>query len=300
MPTFKQYVIATRPWSFSMSVISVLMGTLLASERGDLRSIHWGWFALVVLGIVLVHAAGNVLNDYFDSKSGVDREDSPTARYRPHPIMGGMMSMRTLLMEAVTLGTLAAACGLALAVFRTPHVYWIGAAGLLLTVFYTGWPLSLKYRALGEGVVFLVWGPLMFQGAYAVQRQALSLRVLLASIPFGMLVALVLFANNMRDIEHDARSGVRTLGTLLGRRRSLWLFGALMLSAYIYVAGAVVSGLLSAWLLAVLLSLPMALGLLRAFAREVPEAADAITAKLDTVFGLLFVVGLVLDWTLGR
>jgi 1,4-dihydroxy-2-naphthoate polyprenyltransferase len=301
MPTLKQYIIATRPWSFSMSVISVLMGTLVASERGDLRSIQWGWFAVVAVGIVLMHAGGNVLNDYFDSKNEVDRPDSPTALYRPHPIMAGMMSLRTLLLEGLLFVALAGLCGLALAVFRTPHVYWVCAAGLLLAFTYTGWPFAYKYRALGEIGIFAVWGPLMFLGAYAVQKQALSWKPVVASVPFGILVALVLFANNMRDIEHDTRSGVKTLGTFLGVRGSLYAYAAFMLSAYLYVGVAVILGLFSPWLLVVLLSLPMAVGLLRGFVKKgIPEAADAITAKLDTAFGILFVAGLVLDWTLTK
>lgn len=300
MNAFMRYVIATRPWSFSMSVISVTMGTLLASERGDMRSLHWGWYAVVVLGIVLVHAAGNVLNDYFDSRKGVDRPDSPTALYRPHPIHAGLMSSGALLLEGLALLALAGLAGLALALFRTPHVFWIAGAGLVLTVFYTGWPLNLKYRAMGEFVVFVIWGPLMFLGAYAVQRQALSLKPVVASIPFGILVALVLFANNMRDIAHDSRSDIKTLGILLGPRGSLYLYGFLMLSAYLYVCVTVALGAMSPWLLIVLLSLPMALKLLRGFAKAIPEAADAITAKLDTLFGILFVAGLVLDWTVSR
>lgn len=300
MNTLMRYVVATRPWSFSMSVISVTMGTLLASEKGDLRSIHWGWYAVVALGIVLVHAAGNVLNDYFDSRKGVDRADSPTALYRPHPILGGLMSSGALLAEGLALVALAGLAGLTLALFRSPHVFWIAGAGLLLTVFYTGWPLALKYRALGEFVVFAVWGPLMFLGAYAVQARALSWRPVVASVPFGILVALVLFANNMRDIAHDSRSEIKTLGILFGPRGSLRLFAALMLSAYVYVGAAVALGVLSPWLLVVLLSLPMAARLLAGFAKAVPEAADAVTAKLDTLFGILFVAGLVLDWTVSR
>jgi 1,4-dihydroxy-2-naphthoate octaprenyltransferase len=255
----------------------------------------------VAVGIVLMHAGGNVLNDYFDSMNKVDQPDSPTAQYRPHPIMSGLMSMRALLAEALLFISSAGICGLALAVFRSPHIYWICGLGLLLGFFYTGWPVGYKYKALGEVGIFGIWGPLMFLGAYAVQKGTLSWKPVAASVPFGILVALVLFANNMRDIEHDARSGVRTLGTVMGQRGSLVTYGILMLSAYAYVGVAVALGLLSPWLLVVLISLPMAVGLLRGFVKKgVPEAADAITAKLDTVFGLLFVVGLVLDWTLGR
>jgi 1,4-dihydroxy-2-naphthoate octaprenyltransferase len=292
MPTFKSYVVATRPWSFSMSVISVSLGTLIASRHVP---ILWGWFAAVALGVVLVHAAGNVLNDYFDTESRVDQPDSGTVLYRPHPVFAGLMSPRAVLVEGVVLVAAAACIGLAIAAFRTLLVFWIALAGLLLTVFYTGGPVRLKYRALGEVAVFLIWGPLQFQGAYAVQTRELSAEALVASIPFGVLVALVLFANNIRDIEHDGRTGIRTLAILLGRHGSLVAFAGFIAFAYLYVLGAVVLGALSPWALLVFLSLPTALGLLRRFRVSFPEMADALTAKLDTVFGILFVAALILD-----
>jgi 1,4-dihydroxy-2-naphthoate octaprenyltransferase len=292
MPTLQQYIVATRPWSFSMSVISVALGTLVAWRSGP---VHWGAFVAVVAGMVLTHAAGNVVNDYFDSRNRVDQPDSPTVKYRPHPILGGLMSPRALLAEAIVLFALATAIGVGLAAWRTPLVVWLALAGFVLTVFYTGWPIALKYRALGEVAVFLIWGPLMFLGAYAVQRQALGLEAVVASIPFGVLVALVLLANNIRDIVQDTRAGIRTLGTVLGRERALTGFIALMAMAYAYVLAAVIAGLFSPWMLLVFLSAPTAVSLVRTFRQGVPDAADAMTAKLDTVFGLLFVVALVLD-----
>jgi 1,4-dihydroxy-2-naphthoate octaprenyltransferase len=84
-----KYVIATRPWSFAMSLISVFVGTLLAAETGP---IHWGWFALVCVGIVCFHATANIFNDYFDTRYKVDQPDSPTARYRPQPLLTGMFA----------------------------------------------------------------------------------------------------------------------------------------------------------------------------------------------------------------
>ncbi|MBE3134242.1 MAG: prenyltransferase, partial [Acidobacteria bacterium] len=246
MPTCKDYVIATRPWSFSMSAISVTLGTLIAWQRG---AIHWGWYAAVVLGVVLCHAAGNVLNDFFDARNRVDHADSATARYRPHPILGGLMAPRTALLQALVLFASAAAVGLAAVLLRSPHVLWIAGAGFLLTFFYSGGPLTLKYRALGEVAVFLIWGPLMFQGAYAVQRQALSWPALVASVPFGTLVALVLFANNIRDADQDREIGIRTLGTALGRSRGLVAFSVFIICAYIYTLLAIVGGLLSPWVL---------------------------------------------------
>ena len=204
------------------------------------------------------------------------------------------MSQRAVLVEAVALFSAAAVLGLALVLGRSTHVLWIAAAGLFLAVFYTGGPLTLKYRALGEVAIFLIWGPLMFLGAYVVQRQQLAVSPIVASVPFGALVALVLFANNMRDIEQDARTGIRTLGTLLGRSGSLVAFVGFVAFAYLFVVGAVAAGALSPWVLLVFGSVPTAVGLIRVLRRSVPPDADAMVAKLDTIFGLLFLAGLLI------
>ncbi|HSR12865.1 MAG TPA: prenyltransferase [Thermodesulfobacteriota bacterium] len=284
--------ISTRPWSFTMSLISVTLGTLLAAEEGP---ILWGWYLLVCLGIVCFHATANVYNDYFDTRYKVDQPDSPTARYRPQPIISGILTPWQVLLEGLVLNIVTVLIGVTLAVQRSFTVFWIGLAGFLASVFYTAGPVKYKYRAVGEFSVFLMWGPLMFEGAYAVQRQALSWKVLYVSIPFGILVALVLLANNLRDIEYDSRQGIKTISILLGSRSSFLLYAGLILSAYAYVVAMVLLGILTPWGLLVFFSLPKAVQLLKTFTRKVPEAADAITAQLNTVFGLLLIIGLILN-----
>jgi len=286
------YFIATRPWSFTMSLISVSVGTLLAAEDGP---ILWGWYALGGIGIVCFHAAANVYNDYFDTRYQVDQPDSPTARYRPQPILTGMFTPGQLLTEAIVLNGITILIGLILSFGRSMLIFWIGLIGFLACLFYTAAPVNYKYKAWGEFFVFLMWGPLMFEGAYAVQRQALSLKVLYVSIPFGILVGMVLLANNIRDIAYDSRQGIKTIGILLGSRKSLFLYAGLILAVYLYVIGIVVLGILSPWGLLVLLSLPKAIYLLKGFMEKIPEAADAITAQLNTIFGILLIVGLILN-----
>ena len=68
-----------------------------------------------------------------------------------------------------------------------------------------------------------------------------------------------------------------------------------MILAYAGIIGMSVSGPLNLWSLIVLLSLPLALKLLRQMMQEIPDDADAQTAKLDTAFGILLVVSLVLE-----
>ncbi len=288
----KDAFISTRPWSFTMSLISVSIGTLLAAEEGP---VLWGAFVLVCVGIVCFHATANVLNDYFDTRYGVDLPDSPTAIYRPQPILSGAFTPGQLLAFGLVLAGVTAAIGLVLAFERSLIVLWIGLAGLLACIFYTAGPVKFKYRAWGEVFVFVMWGPLMFEGSYAVQRQALSLKALAVSIPFGVLVALVLLANNIRDIDYDSRQPIKTIGILLGAARSIRLYALMIAAAYLFVVLMVVAGMLSPWALLVLLSLPKALKLVRVFAQKVPDAADANTAQLNTVFGLLLVVALIIN-----
>jgi len=284
--------IAARPWSFAMSLISVSIGTLLAVEDGP---IHWGWFALTCVGIVFFHAAANILNDYFDTLNGVDQPDSPTALYRRQPILSGLFSPRQTLFQGVLLCILTVLIGLTLAFERSVLVLWIGLAGLLACIFYTAGPVKLKYRAWGEVFVFLMWGPLMFEGAYAVQRGTLSVKTLLVSIPFGMLVALVILANNIRDINYDSRRKIKTVSIFLGPVKSIRLYTGLIAASYLSIIAMVLMGTLSPWTLLVFLSSPKAVGLVRAFAARVPDAADALTAQLNTIFGILLIAGFIAD-----
>ena len=288
----KKYVIATRPWSFTMSFISVSVGTLLAAEDGY---ISWTWFSMTAIGIILFHAAANLINDYFDTLYKIDQQDSPTAKYRHQPILSGMLTPRQLLAEAGVLLVLTIAIGMTAAVDRSWHILWIGIIGLFTSIFYTAGPVKFKYRALGEFAVFLMWGPLMIEGAYAVQRQALSVKAFYISIPFGVLVALVLFANNMRDIAYDSRHNVKTMSIMLGSRNSYILFTGLIILAYAYVLGMIITGIMSLWGLLIFLSLPKAVSLSKTFKKKIPDMADALTAQFDTVFGILLILAIFLE-----
>lgn len=288
----KELFIATRPWSFTMSLISVTIGTLIAAEEGP---IFWHWYILVCIGIVSFHASANVYNDYFDTRYMVDQPDSPTALYRPQPILSGMSTSSQLLMEAIVLNIITIIIGLVLSFTRSFLIFWIGLIGFFACIFYTASPIKFKYRAWGEFFVFLMWGPLMFEGAYLVQRQVLSLKVFYTSIPFGILVALVLLANNIRDIEYDSRQGIKTIGILLGNKKSFLLYVGLIIISYLSIIYMVIHGLLTPWALLVLLSLPKALNLIKDFIKKIPEASDAITAQLNTIFGILLILALILN-----
>lgn len=292
MNVYRNWVLASRPWSFSMTAISISVGSTLAAIDGHFS---WVFYLLTLLGGVFIHAASNLMNDFYDVKSGVDFQGVSTGIYRPHPLLEGKLTPRQVFIEACLLFGLAAIIGLYLAAVRGWHLLWICLIGAFASVAYTAPPLKYKYVALGEFFVFLMWGPLMVLGSYFIQRQVFSVNAILISLPFGLLVALVLLANNLRDIFHDESKGILTLPIVIGQRNGLRLYSIIVILAYLGIIGMAVTGPLNLWSLIVLLSLPLALKLLHQMMQEIPDDADAQTAKLDTAFGILLVASLVLE-----
>ena len=292
MNVYRNWFLASRPWSFTMTAISVSVGAALGAIEG---SFSWSLYIVTLFGTILLHAATNLLNDYYDVKSGVDTREVSTAQYRPHPLVEGKLDAGQVRGVSLVLYGLSIAFGIYLAATRGWELLWIGVIGAFGSFTYTAPPLKYKYSALGEISVFLMWGPLMVAGAYFVQRQAFSMNAFWISLPFGVLVALVLLANNIRDITHDRDKGILTLAIVLGRRKGLVLYATLVVVAYLGIILMSLVGPLYLWSLIVLLSIPLAFRLLVQMMKQVPADADARTAQLDTAFGLLLVISLILE-----
>jgi 1,4-dihydroxy-2-naphthoate octaprenyltransferase len=292
MSLYKDWFLASRPWSFSMTFFSISVGAALAENAGGFS---WGLYLLTLVGGVLAHAGTNLINDYYDVQSGVDDAEAKTAQYRPHPLVEGKLRAESVRNVALALLGVTLLIALVLSFARGFEILLLGLVGVLISFAYTAPPLKYKYVALGELAVFLIWGPLMVEGAYFVQAQEFAPRPLAVSIPFGVLVALVLLANNIRDMEHDASKGIKTIAIVLGRVPALALYRWLMVAAYVSVALMALFGYVSHWALLTLLSLPIAVGLFREMSGEPPKDADARTAKLDTAFGLLLVLSLAIS-----
>ena len=292
MSSYKNWFLAMRPWSFSMSAISVSVGAALAATHS---SFSWSLYILSAVAMMALHGGVNLMNDFFDYRSGVDIEDAATTQYRPHPLVEGKIYPMPVLWVSIILFSLGMALGLFLVYLRGWEILWIGIIGVIAGVFYTAPPFSYKYKAWGELSVFLMWGPLAVEGAYFIQIGHFSWAAFWVSIPFGVLVALVLFANNLRDVETDAKANVNNLAMVFGPNNGPIVYVAMVLAALISVIIMSFVGPLGRWSLLVLLSLPIAFKLIKAMIREVPKDADARTAQLNTAFGTLLVISLFLE-----
>jgi 1,4-dihydroxy-2-naphthoate octaprenyltransferase len=289
----KALVMTMKPQSFLMSVISVSVGTALAAAHG---AVDWLAYVLTVFGVVFLHAGTNVLNDYFDFKNKVDTSNVPGSfSNESRVLIQKMLTTKQVLTLGLVLFALSLPIGIYLTYAKGLPVLIIGVLGFLAGFFYTANPISFKYLALGEPMVFLMWGPLMVSGAYFVQQGEVTAQAIWVSVPFGILVALILLANNIRDIQYDSKVGIKTLAILLGQKGAVGLYQGLVWSAYLGIFLLCLTQQLSWWGLLVLVSVPVALKLVKGITAEIaPPDADARTAQLDTLFGLLLVISLII------
>lgn len=288
----RYYLFSLRPWSFPMTVISVTTGTFLGALQ---VGFHLGLYLLVLVGMVTFHAATNLINDYFDYWHGVDKPDSPTVNNRPHVLVEGTLAPKVVLVISLLSYLLVAIIGAYLVILKGLPLLGIGMAGGLISFFYTGDPVKYKYRGWGEFAVFLVWGPLMVSGAYYVQTGTLSIQPVLVSIPLGILVALVLLANNIRDVSYDRRAGIRTVPVVVGQSKALAIFTLFLLISYLMLIPLIWFNFIGLWSLLVLVSAPPAYYVISRFLKRVPKNADSLTATLYLIFGILFLVSFVIE-----
>ncbi|NIA06613.1 MAG: hypothetical protein GWP14_03090 [Actinobacteria bacterium] len=225
---------ALRAFSFPVSVLPVLIATALVRP---LNQWDWGVLMASVLGVVLLHAAGNLFNDYFDFRSGVDRKLDGDGSRPGRFLVRDELKPKEVLVEALICLLLALPVGIYLMVRCGPSLLWFaGAAGFGLYC-YTGPPLKLKYRALGELLIFLVFGPLLMLGAGFAQAGSMQWNVLLLSVPVGLATTAILAANNIRDQQEDQVAGIVTLAQLVGVRALRWLYILLVVGCVFGLAG---------------------------------------------------------------
>ncbi|MBO9362026.1 MAG: prenyltransferase [Thermoflexus sp.] len=267
MDTVSKWLIISRCCVFPMTMISAAIGGLLAAAVGRFEPLP---FALAAVGLVLAHAANNMINDYFDLETGLDTAEYVRAQYAPHPVLSGLVTREQLLRAILVVNALDALIALVLTAMRGWPILAFALAGLFISVFYVAPPLRFKSIGLGELGVFVVWGPLMICGTFYATTGTLPGWIWLASIPYALLVSTVLIGKHIDKLEQDRARGIRTLPVLLGERMARALNAGLMVAFYLAVAGMTLTGMLGPWVLLTLLGLPHLIIVLRTYARPRP------------------------------
>jgi 1,4-dihydroxy-2-naphthoate octaprenyltransferase len=305
--------IAMRPWSFVATLVPILLGSAIAgyhrvalfggseqllSLRPKLAtggydwSFNWLIFGLALVGSLAFHAGTNLVNDYYDYRKGADNERSLGIG---GTIQRGELSPPAVLLYGLVCFAVGSAIGLYLVSVAGPFVLYLGIFSLLAGFFYTAGPVALAYMGLGELTVGVFMGPVIVIGAYYVQAQTVTIEPLFASLPIAFLVAAILHANNLRDLENDQAVGKRTLATIVGRKYANVEYYSLIAASYVSLVLMVVAGYAPIYTLIALVTIPSALALIyRVAANTQPAALNPVlrrTAQLHMRFGLLLATG---------
>jgi 1,4-dihydroxy-2-naphthoate octaprenyltransferase len=284
---------AARPRTLTATYVPLGVAGVVAVQDGVFEPIR---FVLSLAAALLLQIAANLINEYFDYRRGA--EDLKQAG------QGMILKQGLLTPQQVFIGALAtlfggALIGLFLLTQSGTLLLWIGLIGVITVVTYTAGPFPLAYNGLGEIAVFVTMGPLMVLGAYYVMAAQTAWTPIWAGVPIGFMVAAILHANNVRDIDADRAVNKRTLAVLLGLRAARIEYLILVGGAYVAVVVMILVGVMPWTTLLVALTLPEAYRLIRIIftSRDIPllHQAQGRTARLHGRFGLWLVVG----WAVG-
>ena len=281
------WIQAIRAPSLSAAAIPVLLGVAVAARAGFFS---FPRMILALVGAMSIQAGTNLINDYYDFRSGADSEQSLGPSM---VIQRGLLSADQVWRGGIAAFAIGAAIGLILVYLCGWPILAIGIPSVAAGYFYTASPVSLAYVALGELTVFIFMGPAIVMGAYYVMALHFSASALWASIPLGFLVAGILHANNIRDIESDARHGKRTVATILGRSDANYELIALDVAAYVTVIVGVLARAIPWIALVVFIAIPRALDQIRIMTRENDRKKLNLglfrSVQLHMEFGLLMI-----------
>ena len=291
----KKVILATRPWSFPASVMPVLIGIAYVYFQQTQTGVAIQWWALplILFSAIAFHAAGNMISDYHDAKTGVDKLESFGDT---NMMLNKTFSEKEFLSLGLGWLALAVLTGFFLMWLSSWKLMFFGLFGMACTFLY----YKMKYNGWGDVVIFFAFGFAIVNGTVFALSGILNLQSICISIPVSLLTTAILHANNTRDTPLDKEAGIKTFSMILGLRRAKIYFILLVLGAYVLEVIMIGMGFLPVWHLLVLLSLPLALKnihLIRRIRHESLEDMahlDVSTAQLTTAFSILAIVGFIL------
>ena len=282
----KVWFMETRPSFLLLTPLVFSVGLSEAYIEGSFNAFR----ALLGLGgVMLAHLSVNVINDYFDYRSGLD------LKVRRTPFSGGSGILPAGLLDAKDVYLFAVGC---LILGGCIGVYFVLATGwmllpLIATAAFTIYFYSthLSHWFVGEVFTGLNFGPLMVLGGYFIQTGRYSLSALAPGVIPGILVGTLLFLNEFPDVEADREAGRRNTVILLGRAKSSKIYVLLIASVYAWTVACIVLGLMPVTLLVTFATIPLAVNAARGVLRDYGDIEKLIPAMGANVMLVLSTTG---------
>ncbi|ALS74459.1 1,4-dihydroxy-2-naphthoate octaprenyltransferase [Planococcus rifietoensis] len=286
----------TRPHTLTASFAPVFLGTMIAIHY---TALNWALFLAMLIASLLIQAATNMFNEYYDYARGLDTEESVGIG---GAIVRNGVSPKTVLVLAFLLYAISAVLGLYIAASTSWWLLAVGGIGMLVGYFYTGGPYPIAYTPLGELFSGLFMGFLIVIVAFYIQTETITSTAVMLAVPSTLLVAAIMMANNIRDMVGDKKSGRRTLAILAGRPAAVTIFMWFFILSYAWIILLVLLSIVTPWALLVLLSVIKPLKVIMTF-KHYTEPLQVMPAMKDTgitntLFNFLLAIGLLVDYFL--
>ena len=286
----------TRPHTLTASFAPVFLGTMIALHYSP---IDWVLFLAMLVASLLIQAATNMFNEYYDFARGLDNEKSVGIG---GAIVRNGVKPKTVLALALLLYVIAAAIGIYICSQTTWWLLVVGGVAMMIGYLYTGGPYPIAYTPFGELFSGVVMGYLIVIIAFYIQTGLVTLEASLLAVPSTLLVAAIMMSNNIRDIVGDEESGRKTLAILVRRPAAVNILMSFFIIAYTWIVILVVAGILTPWALLVFLSVIKPIKVVQTFKRfteplkVMPAMKD--TGKTNTFVAFLLGIGLLIDYLL--
>jgi 1,4-dihydroxy-2-naphthoate octaprenyltransferase len=279
----KTWFLEIRPGFLLLSIVLVLLGSSITWHEG---CFDWIKFLLTTLGLLLAHTSVNVLNDYYDYRSGIDFNTTRTA------FSGGSGILIQGILKPKSAYTFGIGCLMAafpIGIYLTyvsgwqllPLVFLGGAMIYFYTSHLTKWLIGEFFAGLGLGTL-----PVM--GTYFIQTGQYSIEAFIVSIAPGLLTANLLLLNEFPDYEADKKGGRYHLVIALGRRKAARLYTGIMIMTYHCIVGGVILKFMPVITLIALITIPFALKAIIFSLRyydNIEKIIPAMKANIITVLG---------------
>ncbi|AYC29926.1 1,4-dihydroxy-2-naphthoate polyprenyltransferase [Paenisporosarcina cavernae] len=283
----------TRPHTLTASFAPVLLGTMIAFTE---TSIHWGLFVAMLLASLLIQAATNMFNEYYDFTRGLDNEKSVGIG---GAIVRNGVKPKTVMIIALAFYAISVLLGIYICIETSWTLAVVGAISMAIGYFYTGGPYPIAYTPFGELFSGFFMGMLIVLIAYFIQTGHVSTFAILLSVPSMLLVAAIMLANNIRDLKGDKENGRKTLAILVGRQKAITILASFFFLSYIWILVLVLAQEVTPWALLIVLSIAKPLQAIRIFkAIDNPlevNGAMKNTALTNTLFVILLALGLLIS-----
>jgi len=248
----KFWFLETRPQFLTLSIVLAFFGTTVAWYDGHFNL----WYALLAgIGLVFTHASVNILNDYFDFRSGIDQAAKRT------PFSGGsgilpanLLTPRQVLWLGIVLFVLAIPIGIYFVIVQGWQLLPLLIVAAIFIMLYS--PVILK-RPWPEWVAGAGLGALPILGTYFAQTGAYTYTAVVACIPSAFLVHNLLLLNEFPDVEADKLANRKTVPITIGKNRAAIFYSMVAIAVYLWIIGWVAARVMPVWTLLALLTLPL-------------------------------------------